>query len=258
MDDLISLYCRDIKFANIKAIVFDKDGTLANSQQYLVQLAYKRLELIAAVFSDLIPVLLKSWGITDGALNPDGLMAIGTRLENEVVTAGYIAAKGYAWADALGRVHQIFAEADAQMPSKALHTPLFDGTIEMLSTLASTPLRLGILSADSQFHVDTFVDYYGLNQYFDIWLGTDSIELAKPKPEALNHICQKLGAEAGHTLVIGDSTIDLQLAHNGKAAGFFSVGSIGGGAPIEGADATLLHWSDLSLEIEAENINEYG
>lgn len=256
MGGLISLHCRDIKLGNIKAVVFDKDGTLANSQHYLMRLAFKRLELIEALFPDLTAILLKAWGVSDGALNSDGLMAIGTRFENEIVTAGYIAAEGYAWADALGRIQQIFAEVDAQMPSKALYTPLFDGTIEMLSTLASTPLRLGVLSADSQFHVDAFVDHYQLHQYFDIWLGTDSSEFAKPKPEALNRICQKLGVEASQTLVIGDSAVDLHLARNGRAAGFFSVSSIWGGAPVDGADATLLHWSDLSLETGSEDAGE--
>ncbi|MGL4621023.1 MAG: HAD family hydrolase, partial [Chroococcidiopsis sp.] len=43
---MVTIQCKDKRFSNIQAIVFDKDGTLENSEEYLRNLGQKRSRLI--------------------------------------------------------------------------------------------------------------------------------------------------------------------------------------------------------------------
>ena len=88
------IQCGTTRFENIEAVIFDKDGTLANSQIFLRNLAQKRARLIDAQIPGVQEPLLMAFGVESDRLNPAGLMAVGTRLENEIAAAAYVAETG--------------------------------------------------------------------------------------------------------------------------------------------------------------------
>ncbi|NES40040.1 MAG: HAD family hydrolase, partial [Moorea sp. SIO2C4] len=94
---MVTIRCGKVTFPNIEAVIFDKDGTLEDSQVYLRELAYKRSRLIDAQIPGIGEPLLMAFGVQDDTLDPTGLMAVGSRRENEIAAAAYIAETGRGW-----------------------------------------------------------------------------------------------------------------------------------------------------------------
>lgn len=227
----------DRTFPDIAAIVFDKDGTLADSLPFLLHLTRNRVQQVEVRCPGIQTELLKAFGLVGNRLDPAGLMAVGTRPDNEIAAAAYMAAQGHPWGDALTWVQQAFTTADQTTPRKALKTPPLAGTLTLCQRLAQADLKLAVVSGDTTAHVQDFIDCYDLNPWFQLGLGSDGT-WAKPDPALLHHTCEQLGVTAAQTLVIGDARLDQQLAAAGGAAGFVSV-TWGGSGAIAGADAVL-------------------
>ncbi|ASC69682.1 HAD family hydrolase [Halomicronema hongdechloris C2206] len=242
---MVTLQCGNTRFEGIEAILFDKDGTLADSQHYLRHLAQKRARLIDAQVPGVYEPLLMAFGIDGYQCNNAGLMAVGSRQENEIAAAAYVAETGYKWLDALDLVQQAFQEADRYLlHKKAEQTPLFPGTETTLSTLASS-LSLGILSADSTENVRDFVEFYELPILH--YQGSEPNGLRKPNPDMVHQACQALATTASHTLVIGDSSVDSRMARQSLAAGFVAVVWRQSGWEQPEADAHLDDWQQLQI-----------
>ncbi|NEO26877.1 MAG: HAD family hydrolase, partial [Kamptonema sp. SIO4C4] len=68
--------CREAKFSDVEAIIFDKDGTLEDSRSFLRELAQKRSRLLDAQVPGIGDPLLMAFGVQDNQLDPTGLMAV--------------------------------------------------------------------------------------------------------------------------------------------------------------------------------------
>lgn len=234
---MVTVQAGDRTFQDITAIVFDKDGTLADSLPFLLHLTRTRVQQVEVRCPGVQAELLKAFGLVGDRLDPAGLMAVGTRPDNEVAAAAYVAAQGHPWGDALTWVKKAFANADQATPRKALKTPPLLGTPALCQRLAEAGLKLALVSGDTTAHVQDFIDCYALNPWFQLGLGSD-FTWAKPDPALLHHTCERLGVAARQTLVVGDALLDQQLAAEGEAAGFISV-TWGGSAGIAGADVVI-------------------
>ncbi|MEM9092960.1 MAG: HAD family hydrolase, partial [Cyanobacteria bacterium P01_F01_bin.53] len=81
---MVALCCNDIGFKNIEAVLFDKDGTLADSHAFLKKLAGTRAYLLEQQVPGVADSLMAAFGCQGEAYDPAGLMAVGTRYENEI------------------------------------------------------------------------------------------------------------------------------------------------------------------------------
>ena len=215
----ITIQCQDLIFPEIRAVVFDKDGTLANSELFLADLGHRRIQELEQQFFGIAPLLLATYGLGDNWLRSDGLLAVGTRHDNEVATATCLAQKGEPWAIALSLVKQCFQQADQQLGRKADLTPVLGKSLELLRTFSSVGLRLGILSSDSTANVVDFVHRYEMTRYIHQSLGADQSILPKPNPEPFYQICELLEVMPHEVLMVGDSDADMLMAKRAGAAG---------------------------------------
>jgi phosphoglycolate phosphatase len=218
---LVTIRCRDKTFPDIQAIIFDKDGTLEDSQEYLRNLAQKRSRLIDAQIPGVGDPLLMAFGINGDTLDPTGLMAVGSRRENEIAAAAYIAETGRGWIESLSIARRAFEEADRVLQNTA-PSPLFVGCLEVLQFLAQAGLKLGILSAARTTRVQNFVKYYQLSPYIQLEMGVDQGP-SKPDPSLFLQACQKLGVEPASTLMVGDSAGDIEMSQKAGAAGCIGI-----------------------------------
>jgi phosphoglycolate phosphatase len=219
---LVTLRAQGQTFENIQAIIFDKDGTLANVESYLKSLGQKRARLVDAQVPGVQEPLLMAFGVEATYLNPMGLMAVGSRRESEVAAAAYVAETGRDWAQALEIAIAAFTEADSYLKDKATHTPLFPELRDWLTQLAATDLKLGILSADTSQNVQSFVETYQLQALIAEYQGIDGL-MSKPDPRLYEAICQQLEVPPSQTLMIGDSTLDMRMAQAAGSAGRIGV-----------------------------------
>jgi phosphoglycolate phosphatase len=214
---VVTIQVQDRTFRGIRAVIFDKDGTLEDSEDFLRQLGHKRSRRIDAQIPGTGEPLLMAFGVGDDTLDPAGLMAVGTRQENEIAAAAYIAETGRGWLESRDIARRAFEEADESFKHLP-PSPLFVGSLEVLKSLSEAGLKLGILSAASTEQVRAFVIHHQLERY--IGLGQGAIgTLTKPDPALFLQACRVLEVEPGATLMVGDSAADIEMAKKAGAAG---------------------------------------
>jgi phosphoglycolate phosphatase len=249
---MANIRCGDQVFSHIQAIIFDKDGTLSNSQNYLRLIALKRWAMLELRVANRAPIsfgnmLLQSWGLRGDRVDPKSMLAVASRRENEIVTAGYVAALGFSWIEAMTIVEECFMAASGSFKNKQELTLVFSEVLPMLQMLRSHKLKLGILSADILPNIQNFVELHGLTSYIDFCQGAQD-GLHKPNPKLLELTCAGLGVAASQVLVIGDSSADIELAKQGGAAGAIGV-SWGWGEhfDIPNADVMLRSFDQIQV-----------
>ncbi|MFM2430126.1 MAG: hypothetical protein RLZZ511_1339 [Cyanobacteriota bacterium] len=248
---MVKLQCGD-RVYEVDAVLFDKDGTLSNSHEYLRLVGLKRAMVIDSMVADRAPGnfadrLLSVWGLREDHVHPASLLAVGSRQDNTIVTAGLIAELGYSWMEALKLVEEIFAIATSQMPIKHEITVPYPGVELLLQQLQATGLKLGILSADVLPNIEQFAAHYDLGQYFNFYQGAEP-GLSKPNPRLFELACRGLGVAPERTLMIGDSGADVELGIRAGAAGSVGV-SWGWHQPfdIPNADIMLRSIDEIQL-----------
>lgn len=247
---MATLICGAIQIPNIRAVVFDKDGTLADSRPFLKQLVAKRMEYLDIKSLEARECLMAAFGYQDGGLSPEGLMAVGSRHENLVVAAGYLAQTGFSWLAAMQIAESAFQKADDYMGDKTNSTPPYPGTVRMLSRFASKKIPLCVLSGDTPNNVEAFLERFELREYFDCWRGTSRTDPPKPDPTLMLELCHQLQILPSQVAVVGDSSIDRQMAQAAKIGAFISVSKAWGSSAVDGADAVLESWDNLDLTLD--------
>ena len=241
---MATIKCGNITFDNIQAILFDKNGTLEDSETYLRSLAQRAARLIDAQVPGIGEPLLMAFGVNGSSLNPAGLIAVASRRETEVASAAYIAETGRGWFECLKIARQALDEAEKyieQTPS-----PLFVGSLDLLKYLREGGLKLGILSAATTKEVHNFVANHQLNDYIQLEMGVDEGP-SKPDPVLFLQACQALEVEPGATLMVGDSVGDMQMARNAKAAGCIGITWVGKSDNIRGADVVINQLDEIQI-----------
>ncbi len=246
---MVTIGCREVIFTNIQAVIFDKDGTLENSEEFLRNLGQKRSRLIDAQIPGTGDPLLMAFGINGNTLDPTGLMAVGSRRENEIAAAAYIAETGRGWLESLAIARRAFEEAD-QYLKNVPPSPLFVGCLEVLDFLSKAGLKLGILSASRTARVKEFVKRHQLSDFIQLEMGVDEGP-SKPDPTLFLQACQKLGVEPKATLMVGDSPGDIEMARNAGAAGCIGIcwGSAAA-AHLEKADVVISQLDEIQIKDE--------
>lgn len=243
-----TIRCGDQVFHEIAAVIFDKDGTLADVEAFLKSLAQKRSRLTDAQVPGVQEPLLLAFGVEDNQLNPAGLQAVGSRRENEIAAAAYIAETGRDWYAALEIVQSAFGEADSYLKRKADHTPPFPESREVLQALTTVGIKVGILSADLPEHVHDFINCYDLTSYVTGYQGVDGA-LHKPDPRLFEALCDQLDVTPAQTLMVGDAQVDLAMAQSAGAAGCVQVTWGWSKTTLfPEADAVLDQWQQFQIE----------
>ena len=245
-----TIYCQSLAFTNIKAVIFDKDGTLEDSQHFLKELGQRRVRMLDAQIPGVGEPLLMAFGIIDAELDPTGLMAVGSRRENEIAAAAYIAETGRGWFDALEIARRAFEEAERYLKDRAETSPLFAGSLGVLKFLSDAGLKLGILSADSTSNVSKFIENHQLDSYIQLAMGVDEQGLSKPDPALFLKACQSLGTTPDSTLMIGDSAGDIEMAIKAGAGGTVGIcWNNPKAVHLEQADVTISSLDELRIEV---------
>jgi len=219
LEKLVSICCGTTTFPGIRAVFFDKDGTLADVEPYLRALAEGRSRALDQRVPGVGEAMQRAFGVRGDRLDPAGLMAVGTRLENEIAAATYLAAQGIPWFEALAQVAQVFQEADRQLPSRAPQTPPLPGILPLLEHLTRHGVLLGVISADSPSNIQSFFDTYGLDPYFQGYVGAEPSQPTKPDPRLVYRLCDQLGVAPAEVLVVGDGQGDMEMAIAAHTAG---------------------------------------
>lgn len=103
------------------------------------------------------------------------------------------------------------AKADEVMVK---NTFFYKDTISIMKKLLDNSLKVGIVSTKYRYRIiQTFQFQVGCHPYTEI-IGGEDVSFAKPDPQGLNLMIERLGVEKSSILYVGDSYIDAQTAEN--------------------------------------------
>ncbi len=180
-------------------IVFDCDGTLLDSQDLIVQAmseAFVREGLPAPLRQTTLSIVGLSLIEAMQVIVPDAANEDHTRLATTY--------------------RHVFGEIIADSSRKE---PLYDGAEETVRYLAGRDdVVLGIATGKSQRGVRRVLTQHDLEQCF-VTVQTADDAPSKPHPGMLHQAMQEAGAEPHNTIMIGDTTYDLEMANAAGARG---------------------------------------
>ena len=184
-----------------RLLVFDYDGTLVDSQGSITQ-------AMETAFRE------------HGLPAPDAgavRRVVGLKLEPAVAR---LLPDDAAW-ETITSLVDGYRRAFGDMRRRAdYHEPLFPGAREAIERLDEPEVCLGIATGKSRRGLVDGLERHGLRHHF-ITLQTADDGPGKPHPELMHRAMREAGAEPEETVLIGDTTFDMQMAVN---AGALAVG----------------------------------
>ena len=216
---------------NIKALCFDKDGTLFDfaatwevwAQAFLLRLCEgdraRATEIGARIGFDLETMTFAR----------DSVVIAGTPGE---VTQALL--PFFPQMTALSLATLINDEAEQAPQAEAV--PL----VPLLTKLCSAGLKLGVATNDAERPARAHLEAAGVTSFFDFIVGYDSGHGGKPAPGQLLAFAADVGLPSDQIAMVGDSTHDLRA---GRAAGMACVAVLTGLA----TEAELAPFADVVL-----------
>lgn len=124
---------------------------------------------------------------------------------------------------------------------------LFPGVVDMLGWLSGQGKMLAVATGKSRVGLDRALSHSGLGARFHATRCADEC-FSKPHPAMLEELMDELGVTRERTLMIGDTTHDLQMAQNAGVAGL----AVGFGAHPRGAlvEARPLAFVETPAELD--------
>lgn len=111
----------------------------------------------------------------------------------------------------------------------------YEGTREALERLAAAGVRLACVTNKEIRHARRVLEATGLDHFFALTIGGDSLPEKKPHPSVLQHVIRELRGAAERTAHVGDSSTDIAAARNAGVAAWAVPYGYNAGVPI--ADA---------------------
>lgn len=209
---------------NLKAVLFDLDGTLVDSIHDIAQAANDTLADLG--FAALpVPLITTFVGRGVDALIWQCLL--------ECIDEPAPAPELYQQA------RQIFAKHyDARV--RLGQTPVFDQVRAGLQAFRADGYKMAVVTNKPLSYTHIILARTGLEDFFDLVVGGDSCEEKKPHPLPLQFACAQLEVSPGQTLMIGDSINDVEAAQQAGIEVLVLPYGYNQGQPVETLTATAV------------------
>ena len=91
---------------------------------------------------------------------------------------------------------------------------IYPNVVDTLKTLMSKGIILTIASSRSHASLAEYVENLGLSSLISYILGADDVDKGKPDPEPVNRTLKRFGISPEETIVVGDTSFDIQMGKN--------------------------------------------
>jgi HAD superfamily hydrolase (TIGR01509 family) len=193
---------------SVHAVIFDMDGTLIDSIDIyfkIVEIALERLKLPQVSREKILEAA------EDGDFNWEVVLPDEVHPKKDEII-------GQAW--------EIINEIAPQMFADDLK--LIRGADNILQSISAVNRKIGLVTSTQNQYLDIKMQPLkraGVEKLFKVIITSDDIEKRKPAPDPFIACAQKLQADSGKCVYVGDTRTDIQA---GKAAGMKTVGVLTG------------------------------
>ena len=178
-------------------ILWDFDGTLADSESVII-------DTFKALFAKHKPQV----EVKEDSLH----LLIGETLEN--VMFDYYPGNHDTMIQEYRALQQPILKKNLKEKPSATH---------VLQTLRSKGYTMGVVSNRSQQSLEQCIKHLEMTSYFDVVIGHDLMDEAKPSPSGIDKALEILGVDKGAVVYVGDTSIDVKA---GRRAGSFTIACI--------------------------------
>lgn len=193
----------------IKAILFDMDGTLVDSEKYYTKMSYR-------------------WALQYRDVDKrDIYQIVGTNMDKTYRIMSKLAGLSY------DETKKSYDEYFSVHPMD-YNDYLFDDVKDVLPKLCD--YKLAICTLSSRDMLNKFISDTGLN-CFDLLLSNDDVKNPKPSPDIYLKAIERLGVNKEETLVIEDSSTGIKA---GKNAGICTLARDGSRFFIDQSEADYI------------------
>ena len=212
----------------MRTVIFDLDGTLANTSGDLIEAANSTFRQIG--LGDLLSLK------TDQAAALTSIAAM--------LRLGFARANTGFGEDQVERYHSVLLKAyDDNIDAR---TYLYPDAADMLDMLRGAGYRLGICTNKPQALAQKLLVRLGVRDAFASLIGGDTLPVRKPDPEPLLQAVRRAGGDLQKTVLIGDTVTDLDTARAaGVAIVLVTFGPNGRDVAQLDPDDLLDHFQDL-------------
>jgi HAD superfamily hydrolase (TIGR01549 family) len=217
--------------AGVKAIFFDLDGTLVDTDDAFLEALASRLDRWSRLFrrGDPRPTLRR-------------VALAAERPVNAVVTV----------LDTLGLDDNVFSIGDRLRRLRGLrvqgHFVPVDGVLQALRELQQS-YRLGLITTRSRADARSFISQFDLSGVLEVVVTREDTRRLKPHPEPVRRAVGSLSLLPSQCVMVGDTVVDVVSA---KAAGAYAIGVLCGfGERAELVEAG----ADLILETTSQLVD---
>jgi phosphoglycolate phosphatase len=218
------------RLGNVRAIIFDFDGTLAE------------LNIDFPLMRERVFDLIRRYGIEEKAVQEKYLLEIIDEVYQLLRKKKASAAEAF-----YGKSHHILHEVEMKASEKG---KLIPGTEATLKGLRKKGIKVGIITRNCEDAVrKVFPD---IDEFCDIFVSRNSVKRVKPHPDHLTYVMRSLKISGEESMMVGDHVIDIQA---GKRVGMKSIAVLTGRTGKEefekaGADYVLTSVSEIIKLLE--------
>jgi phosphoglycolate phosphatase len=215
---------------NMKAIVFDFDGTLAV------------LNIDFSLMKERVFEVMRGVGVDDGSVRETYLLEMIDEVTQTLRQKRPSAAERF-----YVEAHRILRNVEMEAAEEGRLLP---GVTATLGRLRRRGLKVGIVTRNCEDAVKRV--FPKIEDFCDVFVSRNSTRKVKPHPDHLTCVMNALGVRGQEAVMVGDHTLDIQA---GKTVGMMTVGVLTGRitrAEFEraGADIVLLNATEICALLE--------
>lgn len=211
----------------MKTVIFDLDGTLADTSRDLVAAAN---------------VCFGGLGLGD-LLDPVADAGTALRGGRAMLTLGFSRVAGFGPAD-VQRLYPELLRAYADGIDR--HTVVYPGAMEAVELLKVRGYAVGICTNKPERLAQELLTRLGIRAAFGALVGADTLTVRKPDPAPLWETVRRLGGDLRRTCLVGDSDTDRKTAAAADVPSILvTFGPAGGDMAALQPAALLDHFDDL-------------
>ncbi|MDJ1008983.1 MAG: HAD-IA family hydrolase [Paracoccaceae bacterium] len=213
----------------IKTVVFDLDGTLADTSRDLIAAANRCFEELGF----------------GAALDPVADAATAFRGGRAMLTLGFSRVDRAAGEAEIDREYPRFLGAYREVIDR--ETKLYPGASRAVTALRHAGFRTSICTNKPEGLAELLMQRLGFREAFDALVGADTLPVRKPDPAPYVAAVERAGGRVEQSVLIGDTVTDRDTA---RAAGvpvvLVAFGPGGADAAELAPDALIGHFDELS------------
>ncbi len=202
--DLRLLWGETVKKRDISAILFDIDGTLVETDDYLSRWVADNVRVSTRLLPAERRLALARRGVmaVEGPGNAMVTLLDRLRLDN-----------------AAFRLRRWLRQATGVKETPCCEC--VEGTVEAMRVLRSRGYLLGVVTSRDRAEADFILQHTNLRQFVGAVVTREDSARMKPHPLPIRLAAEKLGVDAEQCIMVGDTSVDVRA---GKAAGALAVG----------------------------------